>query len=102
VTAATVDGRVVAGLVRSESADTLTLRDADGTDHAIPKAEILERTKAAVSLMPEGLPLDLSPQDFADLISYLESLKTRPESTNRPAAGSALRRTPHLLQETPR
>ena len=79
VTVATADGRVVAGLVRSESAAILTLRDADGTDHAIPKAEIEERTTAAVSLMPEGLQVSLSQQDLADLLSYLESLKASPE-----------------------
>jgi putative heme-binding domain-containing protein len=102
VTAATADGRVVAGLVQSESADTLTLRDAEGKDHTIPKGEIQERTKAAVSLMPEGLQLGLSRQDFADVISYLESLKASPESPNRPAAGPVPRRAADSPQETPR
>jgi putative heme-binding domain-containing protein len=40
VTAATADGRVIAGLVRTESADVLTLRGAKGRDHAVPKAEM--------------------------------------------------------------
>jgi putative heme-binding domain-containing protein len=101
VTAATADGRVIAGLVRSESADTLTLRDAEGRDHAIPRAEIEDRSNAPVSLMPEGLQVGLSRQDFADLISYLESLRASPESVNRPA-GPEIRRAAHPLQETPR
>jgi putative heme-binding domain-containing protein len=101
VTAATADGRVVSGLVRSESADTLTLRDAEGKDHAIPKAEIEGRTNAPASLMPEGLHVGLSRQDFADLISYLESLKASPESVNR-SAGPETGRAAHPLQETPR
>ena len=70
--------------MRSESVETLTLRDADGKDHAIPKAEIEERKTSSASLMPEGLHLDLSPQDFADLISYLESLKANAASTRQP------------------
>jgi putative membrane-bound dehydrogenase-like protein len=82
VTAATLDGRVVTGLLRSESAVTLTLRDADGNDHTIPKAEIEERKKSTTSLMPDGLHLDLSQQDFADLISFLESLKTQATKSN--------------------
>jgi putative heme-binding domain-containing protein len=102
VTAATADGRVIAGLVRSESADTLTLRDSDGKDHAILKAEIEERTAGSVSLMPEGLHVGLSPRDFADLISYLESLKASRESARRPAAGPDPRRAAHPTEETPR
>ncbi|QDV37781.1 Cytochrome c [Tautonia plasticadhaerens] len=94
VTVATADGRVVAGLVRSESADVLTLRDAEGRDHAIPKAEIEERAAGPTSLMPEGLHSDLAPQDFADLLSYLESLKGTPESADRPGS--------RPLGETPR
>jgi putative membrane-bound dehydrogenase-like protein len=100
VTAATADGRVVSGLMRSESADTLTLRDAEGKDHAIPKADIEERMNAPASLMPEGSHVGLSRQDFADLISYLESLKASPESANRPARPET-GRAAHPLQETP-
>jgi len=52
--------------------------------------------------MPEGLQDDLSPQDFADLIAYLESLKASPEAVRRPAVGPEPRRTAHPPQETPR
>jgi len=83
VTAATADGRVFSGLVRAESAETLTLRDAEGKDHSIPKAEIQDRTTATVSLMPDGSQLGLPLQSFADLISYLESLKASPEISKR-------------------
>jgi hypothetical protein len=30
--------------------------------------------------MPEGIQVGLSPQDFADVISYLQSLRTVPEN----------------------
>src|SRR5262249_41529874 len=73
-TVATADGRVLTGLVRSESGEVLVLRDAESQDHEILKADIDERKSGTTSLMPEGLQLGLSPQDFADLIAYLESL----------------------------
>jgi hypothetical protein len=80
----------------------LTLRDADGNDHAIPKAEIDERTKSSASLMPEGLHVDLTTQDFADLISYLESLKVSTEPIKRPTAGADPQSAAHPHEETPR
>ncbi len=41
----------------------------------IAKDQIEERKRSDVSLMPNGLAEGLSPQDFADLIAYLETLK---------------------------
>ena len=78
---ATADGRVLSGLVRSESGEALVLRDAEGRDHEIRKADIEERKSGAASLMPEGMQVGLSPQDFADLIAYLESLRAAPEDS---------------------
>src|SRR5262249_26386087 len=80
VTVATVDGQVLSGLVRSESDDLVVLRDADGKDHEIRKQDIEERNSGGGSVMPEDLHVGLSLQDFADLISYLESLRAAPES----------------------
>jgi putative heme-binding domain-containing protein len=102
LSAATADGRVVSGLVRSETGETLILRDAEGRDHMIPKAKIEGRTNANLSLMPEGLHVGLSRQDFADLISFLESLKSSAESADVPAANAGLRRSSRPLQITPR
>jgi putative heme-binding domain-containing protein len=82
ITVGMVDGRVLSGLVQSESGGVLVLRDADGKDHALRRADIEERRPSTVSLMPEGLQLGLSPQDLADLIAYLESL--RPSSEGAP------------------
>jgi putative heme-binding domain-containing protein len=78
LTTVTTGGRKFTGIVRSESADTLTLRDGDGKDHSIRKSEIDERKTESVSLMPEGTQIGLSLQEFADLISYLRSLKAAP------------------------
>ncbi len=77
--AETKDGRVFSGLLRTESDESLTLRDAEGKDHTLRKADLEARAPSKVSLMPEGLQTGLPPQAFADLVSYLESLKGRPQ-----------------------
>ena len=75
VTVTTLDGRAIAGLVRAESAESLTLRDADGKDHTIRVEDVEKRSGSRVSLMPEGLHAGVTPQDFADLVSYLQGLR---------------------------
>jgi putative membrane-bound dehydrogenase-like protein len=69
------DGRVVAGLVRSESEEELVLVDSEEKPNRLRKSEIAARRLSERSLMPDGLQAALSLQDFADLISFLESLQ---------------------------
>jgi putative heme-binding domain-containing protein len=72
------DGELVAGAVRAESADKLTLMDAEGRIHELKKTSIRERRPSALSLMPEGLYAALTLDQFADLIAYVASLRTDP------------------------
>jgi len=69
------DGRVVTGIVRNETADAVEIQDADAKLVRLVRDQIEERKRSDVSLMPNGLAQGLSPQDFADLIAYLETLK---------------------------
>lgn len=69
---ATVDGRVLSGLIASESATAVSLRRQDGKDDVLLRSDIQEMSASGQSLMPEGLK-DLKPQDLADLISFLVS-----------------------------
>jgi putative heme-binding domain-containing protein len=71
----TKDGEVLSGQPRRETADELVLADGEGQLHSIRKADIEERRLSDVSPMPEGLADGLSPEEFADLVAYLESLK---------------------------
>ncbi|HZE95460.1 MAG TPA: family 16 glycoside hydrolase, partial [Planctomycetota bacterium] len=71
----TRDGAVIAGLVRAETADDLTLVDAEGKVHALRKADLDARRLGDRSLMPDGLQSALSLQEFADLVAFLESLQ---------------------------
>ena len=68
----TDDGRVVVGLVRSESAAAVTLATADG-DVTVPADAVLERGESEQSMMPEGLLNPLSTEQVRDLIGYLRS-----------------------------
>jgi hypothetical protein len=53
----------------------LTLLQGSGVKQLIKKADILKRAEGKLSVMPEGLQAALTLSDFADLISYLETLK---------------------------
>ncbi len=72
-TIATVDGRVLNGLIASESATAVTLRRQDGKEDVLLRSQIEEMTASGQSLMPEGLEKDLKPRDLADLIAFLVS-----------------------------
>jgi putative heme-binding domain-containing protein len=74
----TKDGNTYAGSVRGDTNDELTLLDAENRKTVIRKATIDRRKVSELSLMPEGLHTGLKPQEFADLISYLQSLKEPP------------------------
>ena len=85
-TVATADGRVVSGIVKGESAQDLTLVDAEGHRQVVRKSEIEKRSSCDTSLMPDGLNAGLKLADFADLIAYLEGLRSAGQGT--PGSGS--------------
>ena len=69
------DGRVVTGFVTREASDTLSLRLADATEMTIRKDSIEDRKKLdGVSVMPTGLVANITPDDFASLLTYVQSL----------------------------
>jgi putative membrane-bound dehydrogenase-like protein len=73
-TVLTVDGKVQTGFVVLESAETLTLRGADGRRIEILQDDIEDRRKQEQSMMPKGLVDNLTTDQLADLMAYLESL----------------------------
>ncbi len=84
VVVATTDGRVLNGLVKTDNADGLEIQDAEGKRFQIPKADIEDRKNSDVSLMPNGIVEGITPQDFADLIAYLETLKDAAANQAKP------------------
>jgi len=69
---ATVDGRVLTGLVRAETPDAITLVTANETV-VVPRPEIDERTASDKSMMPEDLLTPLSEHEIRSLVAYLAS-----------------------------
>jgi putative heme-binding domain-containing protein len=78
VLVATRDGKVVTGLVRSETDSYLELVDSETKVTLVAKSDIEERKVGDVSVMPAGLIDSLTQVEFADLISFLQTLKTAP------------------------
>lgn len=71
-TVATKDGRVLTGLVASETPTSITLRQPLGKEDTILRGEIEELAASKQSLMPQGLEKNISRQEFADLLGYLK------------------------------
>ncbi len=71
----TDDGRVLNGLMKSETADAIVLQQGEGKQQIIGRNQIEEIRATGKSLMPEGVEKEVSIQQMADL---LEFLKPRP------------------------
>src|SRR5262249_33049709 len=69
------DGKVYTGFVVSEGANTVLMRESTGVQRALPRKEIEERHKLDQSAMPEGIVNNLTPEQLADLVAYLQSLE---------------------------
>ncbi len=71
----TADGKDHSGIVAERNAESAALKDAQGnvTRFRLKDVESFEPQKK--SLMPDGLLRDLTAEQAADLLAYLESLK---------------------------
>lgn len=73
VSVALHDGRVVSGIVTSETGNEIVISvDAQKTHH-ISRSDIAEIVPSSVSPMPNGLATALTQQDIADVITFLLS-----------------------------
>jgi putative membrane-bound dehydrogenase-like protein len=70
-TVVTVDGRILTGVLVSETATSVTLRREQAIDTTILRKDIDDLAASPISMMPERLEQEVSPQDVADLIAYL-------------------------------
>jgi putative membrane-bound dehydrogenase-like protein len=69
------DGKVLTGFVVSESAKTVLIREASGVQRELTRDAIETRRQQTQSTMPDGLAANLTPEQLADLIAYLQSLQ---------------------------
>lgn len=73
----TVEGKVISGFITSESATDVNIRQTNGLPLILKKEDIEVRRKSEGSMMPKGLVDNLTPELLADLIAYLQSLKSQ-------------------------
>ena len=71
----TKQGQMHIGFVTGDSAEKVTIRNVAGQATTISTDDIAERKELEYSMMPEGLANSLSIEEFASLVSYLESQK---------------------------
>ena len=69
------DGSSQAGFVRARGLNEIVLTIATGQSIKIKHTDVATETTLATSLMPEGQLQGLTPQEAADLVAYLASLK---------------------------
>ena len=68
----TADGQTHIGIVSSETDREITIRKMGGASVTVPKGQIAEFSSLGTSLMMEGLEANMSHQDMADLLAYLQ------------------------------
>lgn len=70
--ALTADDRVVEGLIVEETSDAVVILTQESTRVVLQKSEIVQLKATGVSLMPEGLESQITPEQMSDLISYIK------------------------------
>jgi putative membrane-bound dehydrogenase-like protein len=67
-------GRSISGMIAAETASSITLRRAEKAEDVILRNQIDVMEATAKSVMPDGLETQLSKQDLADVIAYLQAV----------------------------
>ncbi len=68
----TKQGRVVSGMIASDTAASVALRRAEKAEDTVLRDQIESIEATAKSVMPEGIESQLGKQEMADLIAYLQ------------------------------
>jgi putative heme-binding domain-containing protein len=71
----TSDGRTFTGVIVAKTDKEIVIRDAQDKETRLQVVEVEQTIPQPQSIMPEGLLRDLMPQQAADLLDYLFSLK---------------------------
>jgi putative heme-binding domain-containing protein len=69
--AVTRQGRVFAGLIAAETADSITIRRERGEQDTLLRGELEELRATGKSIMPEGFEEKISPEQLADILEFL-------------------------------
>jgi len=83
-TVALHDGRVLAGIVRAQQSDEITVTDTSAKTTTLPRDAIEHIRPSGTSIMPVGLAGVLGNTGLRDLIAYLISKGAASDKSNRP------------------
>ena len=67
----------ITGIVTDESGDKVTMRNIAAQEFTYKKSDITQRDHIPGSIMPPGLVNNLTIEEFASLLDYLESLSKK-------------------------
>jgi putative heme-binding domain-containing protein len=73
VVATTRSGESHSGILKLESADELVLATGPDSEVRLARAQVSDLQPGAVSAMPPGMDVVLTPQELADLVAFLKS-----------------------------
>jgi putative heme-binding domain-containing protein len=73
VVATTRSGESHSGILKLESADELVLATGPESELRLARAQVTDLQPGAVSAMPPGMDVVLTPQELADLVAFLKS-----------------------------
>jgi putative heme-binding domain-containing protein len=68
-------GDEVYGLIASETAEDVAVKNVGGVITRLKKTDIESRQRSRLSVMPAGLQVGMSTQELVDLVEYLASLR---------------------------
>ncbi|GIW79208.1 MAG: hypothetical protein KatS3mg105_1015 [Gemmatales bacterium] len=71
------NGTVFTGLIVSQDADSVTLKDAESIVRTLKRSDIESLNKMPISFMPADLMKTMSQQDLVDVVSFLTTLKKK-------------------------
>ncbi len=87
-TVATTDGRVLTGLLAEDGKERVVLKIQGGKVETIPRSQIDELKTSSLSLMPEEMEKQFTPQEIADLFAFLCLDKPPSDPTAKPLPGA--------------
>jgi putative heme-binding domain-containing protein len=71
----TTDGDVQSGILKKNDAEEVVLVAGPDKEVRLPRKEVREMRPGSLSVMPAGLDQQLSPQEMADLVTFLQACK---------------------------
>jgi putative heme-binding domain-containing protein len=68
-------GKIHSGVIARETGDALFLRTAERAEIRMERNDVEQLAPSSTSVMPQGMDDVLTPQELADLVAYLQSLR---------------------------